>query len=279
MFDYFTLLTIPLFFILAIFFNQILFTNQNFSEQTVWTLGTGAGFLLLNWVYQKRKRKIIAISAILLSLFISAVMARRNIMLTFSNYIIFSVLLILFNSKQSIQKKISILFVLLLTISMIYYTFVTYQDKFFAKITGRIDDNTREGLFPAFFSDMTSQDLIYGKGFDGTYYAPGNEVDKDYRSEIECGYLQMLLKGGVINLVLFLLIAFPAIFLGFFKSNNIICKTSGTIVLLWLIDMFPWGMPGLSIRYILLWTCIGICYSKELRNLTETEIKIYLNAI
>jgi len=74
-------------------------------------------------------------------------------------------------------------------------------------------------------------------------------------------------------LVLFLLIAIPAAYLGIVSSKNILSKASGTVVLLWLIDMFPWGMPAINIRYILVWTCIGICYSKAIRNLTETEIK------
>eukprot|EP00825_Cyclidium_porcatum_P051101 TRINITY_DN9290_c0_g1_i1.p1 TRINITY_DN9290_c0_g1~~TRINITY_DN9290_c0_g1_i1.p1 ORF type:complete len:146 (+),score=25.13 TRINITY_DN9290_c0_g1_i1:201-638(+) len=109
---------------------------------------------------------------------------------------------------------------------------------------------------------MSTQDLIYGKGFDGTYYAPTIE-ENDYRSIIECGYLQTILKGGIVNLALFLLIAVPAAFLGIVKSNNTIAMAAGTIIILWLIDMFPWGMPALSIRYILVWICIGICYSKE----------------
>ena len=270
-FDYFAMLIIPLFFLSIIFHNEVLFNNQNFSEQLVWTLGTGAGFIILNWQYQRNKRKTLAISAVLLSLFISTVMARRNIMLTFSNYIIFSILLLIFNSRKSIQNKILILIVLLLTTTMVYYAFIKYQDEMFAKITERIDNNSREGLWEAFFIDLTPSDFIFGKGFNGSYYAPGNESDKEDRTVIECGYLQMLLKGGLINLVLFLLITIPAIYKGIFKSKNSLSKASAIIVLLWLVDMFPWGMPGLSIRYILLWVCIGICYSKDIANLSQNE--------
>jgi hypothetical protein len=270
-FDYFAMLIIPLFFLSLLFQNEILFTNQNFSEQIVWTLGTGAGFIILNLEYQKNKRKILAVSAVLLSLFISTIMARRNIMLTFSNYIIFSIILMIFNSRKSILKKISILIVLLLTTALVYYTFIKYQDDMFGKISERIVDNSREGLLEAFFTDMSSSDFIFGKGFNGSYYAPGNEAEKEYRTVIECGYLQMLLKGGLINLILFLLITIPAIYKGIFKSNNTLSKASAIIVFLWLVDMVPWGMPGLSIRYVLLWTCIGICYSKEISIISEND--------
>ncbi|MBL7935123.1 MAG: hypothetical protein JNM51_04860 [Bacteroidia bacterium] len=120
---------------------------------------------------------------------------------------------------------------------------------------------------------MSTQDIIYGKGFYGTYYAPTIEEDVDYRTIIESGYLQTILKGGILNLGLFLLIALPAAYLGIMKSNNAIAQAAGFIIVLWLIDMFPWGMPALNIRYILVWICIGMCYSKEICNLSETEIK------
>ena len=273
MFDIFTYLGIFLFIFFPLFASEILYTNMNLSELTTWTLGTGCGFIVLTWSYHRKKRKIIALSAVLFSLFIATVMARRNIMLTFSNYIVFSLLIILFSSKLSIKLKTSILFLVLFSTFAGYYIFNAYQDVFFNKITDRIEDNTREGLYDTFMDDMSSSDLIFGKGFNATYYAPGIEEDIDDRDVIECGYLQTILNGGIINLTLFLLITMPAAYLGFFKSNNILSKAAGAIIFLWLIDMFPWGMASLNIRYVLLWICIGICYSKEIRYLSEKALQ------
>ena len=273
MFDIFIYLGILVFLFFPRFASEILYTNMNISERTLWTMGTGCGFIVLTWNYHSHKRKIIAFLAVILSLFIATVMARRNIMLTFTNYIIFSILIILFSVRISIKLKISILFLLLLTASSGYYIFNKYQNEVFYKITDRIEDNTREGLYDTFMDDMTKSDLIFGKGINGTYYAPGIEEDVEDREVIECGYLQTILNGGIINLTLFLLIALPAVYLGFIKSNNTLSKAAGAIVLLWLIDMFPWGMPSLNIRYILLWICIGICYTKEIRYLSEKELR------
>jgi len=272
-FSYFSFLAILLFIVFLLYTNEILFSNLNFSEETIWTLGTGGGFMMLTWRYHNKKRRIIAFLAVMLSLFISTIMARRNIMITFGNYFIFSMLIILFSSTQSIISKIYILIAVLFTTTIAYNIFLKYEDGLFSKITDRIDENTREDLIATFVSDMSSDDWIYGKGFSGEYYAPGIEENEDNRFFIESGYLQMILKGGIINLVLFLLIAFPSIYFGLVKSNNILCKASGSIVLLWLIDMFPWGMPSLNIRYILLWICIGICYSKILRSLSDNDIR------
>jgi len=273
LFEYFALLGLVLIFLFAILSNYMLNINSFFSEHVLWTFGSGCGFILLAIDYQKNSRKILAIIVVLLSLFISTILARRNIMLTFSNYILFSILLLLFNSKKSIPFKIFFLSIVLSSFLGAYFIFNKYQDNLFSRISGRLDENTREQIFSGFFSSMSTNDLIFGKGFDGTYYAPTIEVDKDNRSIIECGYLQTILKGGIVNLALFLLMALPAAYLGIVKSRNTISKAAGSIIVLWLIDMVPWGMPALNIRYIFVWICIGICYSKEIQILSDAEIK------
>lgn len=272
-FNLFIILSLLLFFVFLVFRNDMLYTNLNFSEQAIWTLGTGGGFLLLTWRYQNTKIRLLAFLTVLLSLFVATVMARRNIMLTFSNFLIFSIFLVLLNSRQSIRSKVYLLTVIILVTIIAFNIFTNYQDKLFSRISGHLTENTREIIYDAFFKDMTKKDWILGKGFLGEYYCPGAEEGKDTRFIIESGYLQTILKGGVISLILFLSIAIPAVYLGIIKSRNIICRASGTIVLLWLIDMFPWGMPAMNIRYILLWTCIGICYSKEFRGLTDNDVK------
>lgn len=275
-FHFFVVLSLLLFVVFLLFPNDMIGKNLDFSEQAIWTLGTGAGFLLLTWGYHNYKIRLIAFVTVLLCLFISTIMARRNIMITFSNFIIFSLIIALLNSSQSIRSKIYILTIVIFTSALAYVIYFNYQDKLFGKISGHLTENTRGLVIDAFLKDMSTQDLIIGKGFLGEYYCPGAEEGKDNRFIIESGYLQTILKGGIISLALFLLIALPAAFLGIFKSNNMLSKASGTIVILWLIDMFPWGMPAINIRYILVWICIGICYSKVIRNLSESDLKYSL---
>lgn len=272
-FNFFVILSLLLFVVFILFMNEMLYTNLNFSEQAIWTLGTGGGFLLLTWSYQNFKIRFIAFMTVLLSLFIATVMARRNIMLTFSNYLIFSVLIILLSSSHSFRSKALILTAVIFVSVIGFSVFLSYEDQLFNRISGHMTENTRDFVYAAFFKDMSTKDLIIGRGFIGEYYCPGVDPNKDTRFLIEGGYLQTILKGGVVSLVLFLFIAIPAAYLGIIRSKNILSKASGTIVLLWLIDMFPWGMPAINIRYILVWTCIGICYSKAIRNLTEAEIR------
>lgn len=273
LFNHFEFLSILLFIFFIIYYRELLYVNLDFSEQTVWTLGTGGGFLLLTWEYQNNRKRIIAFFSVILSLFISTVMARRNIMLTFSNYILISIIIFLFNSNQSFRNKLSLLTVIIISTILIYGLFFTYQDKLFNKISTRLNEDTRSFVVDAYMEDMSKKDWIIGKGFNGSYYCPGVVKDDDNRTIIENGYLQTILKGGLISLSLFLLILLPAIYLGLVKSRNILSKASGFIPLLWLIDMFVWGMPTFNIRYILLWLAIGICYSNEIRKLSDSEIK------
>ncbi|MGE5328873.1 MAG: hypothetical protein ACM3KR_05135, partial [Deltaproteobacteria bacterium] len=111
------------------FSNEMLHTNLNFSEQSIWTLGTGGGFILLTWNYHNNKRRLIAFLAVLLSLFIATVMARRNIMLTFSNYLLFSILIILFNSSHSVKTKFQTIAAVLLIAVIAFNFFLMYEDK------------------------------------------------------------------------------------------------------------------------------------------------------
>ena len=261
-----------LFFVFIVFIQQVLITNQDFSEQIVWTLGTGAGFILLTWNFHSKRTRTIAIIAALLCLFIATVMARRNIMLTFSNFLFFSFILYITNSKRTINQKLGFLFLSAIIVTSGYVLFFKYQDELFSKITNRIDIDSREEVFAAYFYDLSTNNLIIGKGMNGTYFCPGIDEDYDYRPLIENGYLQLILKGGIIYLILFLAIAIPAMVLGI-RSKNSLGKAAGVIVLLWLIDMIAWGVPAMNIRYIILWISIGICYSKEIRGLSEKEFK------
>ena len=271
-----------LFFILFIPFSYWIFGYQTFSEQYVWVLGVGGRFIILNYIYFSAKIRILSFIVVILSLFICTYMARRNIMLTFSGYLFATgCLYFAFTSLSDIIKKIMLCLLLIIMLIGGYLFFLSVQDTVFSDISDRALVNSREDIFLSYFEDMSERDWIIGKGMDGTYYAPTVDeespfgTDEDYRFLIEGGYLQVILKGGVINVLLFLLIALPAIKKGLFHSNNLFTKSSAMLIILWLVDMFPWGMPAFDLRYMLFWFSIGVCYNSELRSFSDAEIKEY----
>jgi O-antigen ligase len=123
--------------------------------------------------------------------------------------------------------------------------------------------------------------MIIGKGMNGEYYFPMQEqVMEDvtetavvYRRIIENGYLQLLLTGGIVHIVLFVLILLPASLLGMFQSSNQFTKACGAAIFLWILDMLIYGLPRLSLHYILVWICVGICYKQTMRSMTNSEIE------
>jgi len=106
-----------------------------------------------------------------------------------------------------------------------------------------------------------NDNLILGKGMNGTYYYPfegETEVDGvifgevEYRNVIENGYLQLMLSGGVMHVVLFLLLCIPAIYKGIFRSSNQFSKACAIFIFLKLINMLIYGLPMLTVHYILI---------------------------
>jgi hypothetical protein len=140
----------------------------------------------------------------------------------------------------------------------------------------RIGQDSRSEVEQYFFRDLKPIDWIIGKGINGKYFCPmGDGIGgiTILRNGIETDYLNIILKGGIISLGLNLLIAIPAIINGLFHSKNLLSKAAGIWILFYLIDLYPSPVTTFSLNYLLVWISIGICYSKELRYLSDEKIK------
>jgi hypothetical protein len=65
--------------------------------------------------------------------------------------------------------------------------------------------------------------------------------------------------------------------LGLFYSKNTFGKAAGMWILLWIFYLYPTVNNGFSMHYILVWMCVGFCFSKKMRELTDGQIKEFLN--
>lgn len=232
------------------------------------------GFLLLTYKYHPGYKKIFALVGIILILFFSIIRARRGLILMTSMIALASYLLYFFTSR----KKPFIIYLTILAISVagIYAVAVYKPNKtIFSSIRERGTEDTRTIVELFFYADMKLKDWIMGRGIHGQYFSPGIEVDSltDYRSVIETGYLQIILKGGLISLVLLLLICVPAMILGLFYSKNLLSKAAGLWILLALLSLYPATVNTFTFRYLLVWVSIGICYNKKMRMLSDKKIK------
>ena len=78
-------------------------------------------------------------------------------------------------------------------------------------------------------------------------------------------------------LVLYLLIAGPAIILGIFFSNNLLSKASGIWILISLISLYPATVNSFILSFLMVWISVGICYSKRIRVLSDATLKEAFN--
>jgi hypothetical protein len=214
-----------------------------------------------------------------LSVLFSIYKARRGLTSTLLLILIAAYFLYLFSTR----KKLLIIYLSVLFISLgaLYATSIykISNNKLLNFIAQRGDTDTRSGVEDYFYDDLKEKDWLIGKGINGKYYCPDVIEDQlsDYRDYIETGYLQIILKGGIVRLGLFLLIALPAVILGLFSSKNILSKASALWIIIAVLSLYPATVESFNLQYLLVWISIGICYSKSIRIMSDTEMVKWLN--
>ena len=256
-------------------------SSQSRVEYFSKTLSIPCGFILLTYIYHSNKRNYFAILIISLTLFFALIRARRGLALLAFSSIIYSYLIYYSYSKNKLYK-VAFFFLILIfvTLAAVYFkNIVSYLGD--NRITGwfvdRVGESTRSGVEEYFYNDMKPLDWTIGKGINGQYFCPGVIVGEGtisvYRRGIETDFLNIILKGGIISLGLKLLIAIPAMFLGFLKSKNLLSKASAIWIMIYLVFLYPSTVTSFTLSYILLWISIGICYTKQVREMSDDEIK------
>lgn len=150
-----------------------------------------------------------------------------------------------------------------------------YQMGFLDFFLSKIDSDSRSGVVENFYDDMDTYTWIFGRGALGTYYDPSplfGHIDGN-RTEIETGYLNMILKGGIIYLVLYVFVLFKAFYKGYFMTNNDLTKAFACISLITCIELIPYGIQSFNLKYLSIWIGVGLCLNRQVRQMTNKEIK------
>lgn len=264
------------FLILYLIFPTLLFNRV--TAETVVSSTYVCGFILLNARYLRNRKVTLSFVLILISLISLIYVARRNGVVTISGFILAGYFINAWNKSRTIIYRIFPLIICCTVFLLLSLT--TFTTNLSSKLQQRITEDTRSGLFRVFFLEMSDY-MVFGKGMNGDYYFPMEErVLEDvtetavvYRHIIENGYLQLLLTGGIVHIILFLLLLLPAAILGIFRSSNQFTMACGMLILLWVLDMLIYGLPRLSLHYILIWICVGICFKSSIRRMTNNEIE------
>jgi hypothetical protein len=256
---------------------------KNLIEYLAKTLSIPCGFILLTYIYHEKKHVIFSFVIVMLVLFFAIIQARRGLVFTGVSILFFFFIMLVYNNKKNINTFILVI----CSIPFLIFSLGSYmgiENKLFDYLKDRKGEDTRSELELYYYADMTRIDWAVGRGMSGLIAAPfsdalDNERDltPGYRTGIETDYLNIILKGGMIGLGLIMMISLPAIILGFFHSKNTLSKAAALWITLWVLDLYPTTVTTFTLNYLLDWMSIGICYSKEIRLISEKELKQLLS--
>lgn len=253
--------------------------NSDTSGQTIIetfsNLSFSCGFILLTYAYHTKKKQVLAIGVISLAFLFAMVRARRGLLFMYSEIIFVSYVMFIFRSRMRLVVIYLTIFFALVGTLYLTGVYRPQNNRLFGYLLNRGEEDTRSTVELYFHDDMKTKDWIFGRGIRGEYFAPDIEADlpTNYRTTIETGYEQTILKGGLISLGLFLFIAIPAGINGIFFSKNTLSKVAGIWIFMSLINSYPSTVNAFTLQYLLVWISIGICYSRVIRKMPENKIK------
>ncbi len=257
------------------------YLEENVTEKFVFEyfvkfLGVPAGFILFTHIYHSKNRNRIALIVVVCILLIATYRARRALMALSAGHLIIFMVIFYFTSNKKLLITCCLAFFLILTG---VYGERLYREKGAALLENVLErgmEDTRSRVERAFIRDFEPIDWIIGRGINGKYWCPNIDLNDNsgYRVMIETDYLNIILKGGIVYLGLILLIIIPAAVLALFYSKNLLSKAAGIWILLWALSLYPLNVYNPDFNHLLLWICVSIGYSKDIRHLSDETIRL-----
>lgn len=196
--------------------------------------------------------------------------ARRNMIFSMGYCVMLAYYIHFLGRYASYKKKVFAIALLGIILYLGWNKSEKLFNKHFSNLSERIDVDSRSGVESYFIADFIKspiEDWIFGRGMHGGYYQEEiydeNGKLMTNRQIIETGYLNMLLKGGLIYLILIVYILLLSLF------NSIKIKNKYTAYLRWLfllyfIDLYATVLMGIfCVKAIIFWFAISIALSKE----------------
>ena len=184
---------------------------------------------------------------------------------------------LVFVSKQPTSRRLVFSVNSFLIILACIIVVISVQSDVVYHAIGRITNNVHNKLLVDSRTDVvhymldgfTTKDWIVGRGAYGTYRTDNKTLGFN-RGTIEIGYLSLLLKGGLVLLVPYVLVACGACFRGL-RGLNVVSYAFGCVVVGRLLEMMVFGLPTVSATYLVFWLAVGACYNRELTSMTDSQ--------
>ncbi|MCM1332613.1 MAG: hypothetical protein NC248_08395 [Bacteroides sp.] len=159
---------------------------------------------------------------------------------------------------------------------MLLISLIIFGSSLFSKILERGMEDTRSAVeLEMLYQLESTHDVLKGRGITGTYESiTVNSEEITEREGIETGYLNLILKGGVVYLIIMAILFVPPIFLGFLNSRNRYMKILSCCNLLFIMAFCAANNNmTFSIRYFLFIFGSYLIYQKKYRRMTNNQIE------
>jgi hypothetical protein len=286
--EYWNIMVKAIFFMFQLMFVAALLLPFYIGIETEWTwLLRPVNFILLMGLYKFRFIDRIKVYLIIGIYIVIAIIVKQRMEFLYLALVLgFLLLDKLFTVKIKRSLLKYIIFIFILTFTLIFTVGYEYVSSIISSIIELQDSRTF--LFTELFEDInTTEEKMFGKGSLGTYYSQFFENTRKYfiatgggwpgdvpiRITTEVGYLQMILKGGFVLLILNILIYIYAIYLALFKSKNKFVKRLGYFILTISILSLISFRPAFTPTFIIFWMAIGTVLNKNYREMGDEEIK------
>lgn len=233
--------------------------------------------LMLCLAYISKKEKLVYFVCFALNLLVLVLMARRGALMMNCMLVVFMLITNYRNINLGMRILTIILSILVVTMGS---SFLSNSD-FFSYLFVRGLDDTREGVNQALLEQMSPMEMVFGKGLNGSYYYPikVDDMNDGWRYGCETGFLNIVLKGGFLMAIVYILTLLIISIKGIFKSKNRFCKGGGFYILWSLIYLYPFGVLDFNISFFFIWMWAMLCSRSEIRQMSDHEIqKRYFNS-
>ncbi len=240
----------------------------------------GSWLLLMSaHYYRKRYVSVIIIFYFLIWAMLWAFFGRRGMLIESLFLFLFMIIIRLRSSLIKRVDRMKIYFLgLILIVALLSFGYLLMSTYAFQRgISKEGFEESRGKVFEDFSIDFSStSDWIFGRGLDGRVLRTIIQGE-DTGDLIENGFLHLVLKGGLLYLVPFVLILLRASYLGFFRSRNDLTKALASLLFIHIFMMAYFNLPDSSPRYIMIWIAVSACFNSGIRNHSNEEVSSALN--
>ena len=231
------------------------------------------GFAVLCQRFIPNKLWMTNLMALIATLLIYAVAARRGSTITTAMLFLFNIYFFVKRKSQA-AKFISIVLSVFVIIGAFYFFM---SSDLFSFIHQRGLEDSRSGVDKALLEQMDSWELIFGKGLNGRYYYPLSSDDYlgGWRYGSETGFYNIVLKGGYLMAIFYIVILLYPALLGIFKSKNTLCKALGFYIILSLIKLYPFGWLSFNLEFLIIWMGVAMCQNQHILQMNDWQIYKY----